>query len=278
MSVELKDVTVQDAEPEPLVVPLLYTNGDLLIDVPDTVDAEQIPNISRVRISRDGQPFDVLLDIPVRLQPYDKPHYDLRGLGWPPWLQHLWLTAGGSLAGITEPTVSQVLYAIAVANKPTRQLPHAPYLIVETGVRFGATACWLALAAQAAGGIYQGFEMLPGFVDFVNGVFENHGLHRCSRVICGKAPEAVTERFGEASIDLLFCDDDHRGEHVKQEIQAFWPLIRPGGILAFHDVLGGFSIWDLIKPLGGIKLVHQPFNQLGQAPFGGLGIVRKPAE
>jgi hypothetical protein len=268
-------VTIHD--PETSVVPLLCTNGDKMVHVPDA-ELPRTKDISRVRISRDGQPYDVILDIPVTLQRGDKPAYDLRGLGWPPWLHHLWVTAGGSLGGITEPTVSQVLYAIAIANKPTGQLPHAPYLIVETGVRFGASACWLALAAKATGGIYLGFEMMPGFVDFVNGVFEHHGLHRCSKIICGKAPEDVTKQISENSIDLLFLDDDHSGAHVRQEITAFWPLIRPGGIMAFHDVLGAFSIWDLIKPLGGIKLVHQPFNQMGQVAFGGLGIVRKPAE
>ncbi|HUU84214.1 MAG TPA: class I SAM-dependent methyltransferase [Phycisphaerae bacterium] len=36
-------------------------------------------------------------------------------------------------------------------------------------------------------------------------------------------------------IDLLFLDADHTYEHVRQDIAAWSPLVRPGGIISGHD-------------------------------------------
>jgi len=209
-------------------------------------------------------------------------HFDLRGLGWPEWLKNYWLSLDGTTVGITEPTVAQVLYALIIANKPTYGLPSMPYTIVETGIRGGTTACWLALAANAIEGYYFGFEIEPSCVISVNNIFKEQKLDDHAIAVEGSAPEAVInmfERIGEGcSIDLLFIDDDHSAKQIKKEVRMLWPLIRPGGFMAFHDVIGSFPVWEIIKPLGGMKLVHQPFNQLGQPPFGGLGILRKPVE
>lgn len=208
--------------------------------------------------------------------------FDLRGLFWPDWLRDHWLAEGGSTVGITEPTVSQVLYALVVANKPTEGLPHLPYTVVETGIRYGASACWLAMACNAVGGRYYGIDIDKKCVDKVNQLFIEHDLRTCALAVEGRAPEKVVEMFGQVgegcSIDLLFIDDDHAAAHVATEVKTLWPLIRPGGLMAFHDVIGGFPVWDIIKPLGAIKLVYQPFNQMGQAPFGGLGVLRKASD
>jgi len=213
-----------------------------------------------------------------------KDAYDLRGLFWPDWLKEHWHKAGGSLNGLTEPTVSQVLYSLVIANKPSDDLYHLPYTIVETGVYYGATACWLALAAKEADAQYYGFDVLNDSVTMVNKLFEDHDLTSNARVLRGSAPQAVIDLFAQdgegCSIDLLFIDDDHSGAHVEDEYRTLWPLIRPGGIMAFHDVIGGFPIWEVIKSFTDdiVKLVSQPFNQTGQAPFGGLGILRKPVD
>ena len=208
--------------------------------------------------------------------PTRKSILDLRGLWWPDWLRQHWLDRGASLAGITEPTVSQVLYSLVIANKPPYGLPDVPYVVVETGVRFGATACWLALAVNAIDGRYIGIEVERVMVDGVNKLFAKHGLDKRAKVVCGRAPDAVTGMFEQTSVDMFFVDDDHRGPHVKREIEKFWPLLKPGGLMAFHDVVGDFPVWELVKDLGGIKLVHRPFNVFGQPPFGGLGVAQKP--
>jgi predicted O-methyltransferase YrrM len=126
------------------------------------------------------------------------------------------------------------------------------------------------------GGKYYGIEVQPAYVAMVRKLFKEQNLEEYAEVLCGKAPEVVTGMFSQTSVDLFFIDDNHTGTHVEREIEAFWPLLKPNGLMAFHDVVGDFPVWDLIKDLGGVKLVYRPFNRLGQAPFGGLGLVQKP--
>ncbi len=50
--------------------------------------------------------------------------------------------------------------------------------------------------------------------------------------------------FGERSLDFVYIDAAHDLESVREDIAAWYPLVRPGGILAGHDYLDG--------PLGGM--------------------------
>lgn len=42
-------------------------------------------------------------------------------------------------------------------------------------------------------------------------------------------------KFKDNSIDFVFIDANHEYEHVKNDILAWYPKIKPGGILAGHD-------------------------------------------
>jgi len=49
--------------------------------------------------------------------------------------------------------------------------------------------------------------------------------------------------FGPASLDFVYIDAAHDYEHVKQDLAAWAPTVKPGGILAGHDYLDGtFSV------------------------------------
>jgi predicted O-methyltransferase YrrM len=41
------------------------------------------------------------------------------------------------------------------------------------------------------------------------------------------------------ALDLLFVDGDHSYEGVKQDVADYAPLVRPGGIVALHDIVPG---------------------------------------
>lgn len=45
----------------------------------------------------------------------------------------------------------------------------------------------------------------------------------------------VKEVLGKWPIDFLFIDGDHTYEAVKQDFELYSPLVRKGGIIAFHD-------------------------------------------
>lgn len=45
----------------------------------------------------------------------------------------------------------------------------------------------------------------------------------------------ASTRHAPETLDALFLDDDHSYEHVKAELAAWWPALKPGGWLAGHD-------------------------------------------
>ena len=81
-------------------------------------------------------------------------------------------------------------------------------------------------------------------------------------------------------VDFLFIDGDHSYEGVKSDFMLYAPLVRPGGLIAFHDIiphsegLGGEvpRFWSEVKAqYGGVDFVETP----GQDGFG-IGVLRVP--
>lgn len=49
--------------------------------------------------------------------------------------------------------------------------------------------------------------------------------------------EHLRSLLGSEQIDFLFIDGDHRYEGVRADFELYSPLVRPGGIIAFHDIV-----------------------------------------
>ena len=82
-------------------------------------------------------------------------------------------------------------------------------------------------------------------------------LHNGSGIIQGDTNSAGT--FTRCSalkpLDLLFIDAGHRYEEVLLDHTMYSPLVRPGGIVAFHDAVhrpqfgDGIGVWRLLAEL-----------------------------
>lgn len=46
---------------------------------------------------------------------------------------------------------------------------------------------------------------------------------------------SASTKFPNESIDFVFIDADHRYQFVKNDINAWWPKVKKGGIMAGHD-------------------------------------------
>lgn len=174
---------------------------------------------------------------------------------------------GSTYNGNTELPVSMVLYALALANDAQ--------IVAETGVNNAAGATlWLVMASMANLGAYCGIDIQQDKCSDASAAIGQSFPDAVYQVLCGDALTVLPERFKPGTIDLLFVDDNHTREHVAAEVEAFLPLMKPGGLMCFHDIIGvhEHDVWDVIEPLGAIKLVgafHRPDHK-----FGGLGVIR----
>lgn len=49
--------------------------------------------------------------------------------------------------------------------------------------------------------------------------------------------EKIKSRLGNEKLDFLFIDGDHSYEGVKTDFEMYSPLVKRGGIIAFHDIV-----------------------------------------
>jgi cephalosporin hydroxylase len=70
-------------------------------------------------------------------------------------------------------------------------------------------------------------------------------------------------------LDFLFIDGNHMYEFVKRDYEMYSPLVRKGGIVAFHDIAkneegGVFNLWnDLKKNYKHTEILHSPSKEKG---------------
>ena len=78
-----------------------------------------------------------------------------------------------------------------------------------------------------------------------------------------------------ALLDLLFIDGDHSFEGVRCDFEAYSPLVRPGGVIAFHDVAAGAddgvpAFWRSLQQ----RYVSVEFVDRVHPPHGlGIGVI-----
>lgn len=69
----------------------------------------------------------------------------------------------------------------------------------------------------------------------------------------------ASKHFENNSVDFVYLDADHKYEPVAADIQAWWPKIKTGGILAGHDYIAKSHI----EEFGVIKAVDEFRNANG---------------
>lgn len=161
-----------------------------------------------------------------------------------------------------------------------------PHHVIEIGTLHGGTATMFH--AIASGTIVS--------VDLPGGRFggADHGLDEGRCAARNAAIKAACSRFvgiladshdtatvaqvrriiGGEQADLLFIDGDHTYEGVRQDCELFRPLVRPGGVIAFHDVLdtpmhraAGCRVDRYWQEVVGHKAVFSV-----DGPWGGIGV------
>jgi predicted O-methyltransferase YrrM len=146
------------------------------------------------------------------------------------------------------------------AVPPEVMRPHRPWVVflardmgaekvVEVGVHAGSLTIRLLRETDATVWAVDHWQGVPedplqaymeeaGSIEsrFLTRTKEYHGGGRL-RVMRMDSVEAACRVLAQEgrTIDLVFIDADHRYEAVRDDIQAWLPCIRPGGILCGHD-------------------------------------------
>jgi len=77
--------------------------------------------------------------------------------------------------------------------------------------------------------------------------------------------------YKESSLDFVFIDAAHDYTNVKNDIQAWYPKVKPGGILAGHDYCCGWP--EVIKAVNDFVLENNLF--LSQAGYEQCWVIKK---
>ena len=113
-------------------------------------------------------------------------------------------------------------------------MPHAPKRILEMGTAHGGTALvFQEMGAQVVSVDYRGItgEIPMEKFNQETTTFLHADTHDPSTL------EKVRELMPE--VDLLFIDGDHAYAGVKRDWEMYAPLVKPGGLVGFHDLAYG---------------------------------------
>lgn len=170
------------------------------------------------------------------------------------------------------------------AAKPTDIHQHLPTLyslvvdskakaVLELGVRAGESTVAFLEAVEATGGHLTSLDIDP--CEAARAMIKGYGLE--ARWTFVHEDDLV---FGAAwdkskPWDLIFVDSSHIYEHTKKEVALFEPLVRPGGIMAFHDT-AAFP-HGVLEPIQEYLRGRSGYRFENALHCNGLGVLWKPA-
>lgn len=166
--------------------------------------------------------------------------------------------------------------ATELRNLVALLMRNPPRNVVEIGVRRGGTiAIWHALCS----GIVVGVD-LPEIFNTDRHQQLAHQYPRFRSVLSDSHDPstlvAVSVCLESEPVDFLFIDGDHSYEGVRQDWEMYSPMVRPGGLVGFHDIADtpymrsvDNNVWRFWQGLDGEKT---EFYEGGE--FYGIGVVR----
>lgn len=144
-----------------------------------------------------------------------------------------------------------------------------PMRFVEVGVYKGQSVAYFIEEAIA----HLSKEAIPE-IHLVDLGLENHGALRNLEPVrhmiknsFDMASVEAAERYGDRYFDVVFIDADHAYESVRDDIRAWLPKVRPGGIIAGHDFANNHP--------GVMRAVMEAFQRGG---FGTGALTLEPGE
>jgi predicted O-methyltransferase YrrM len=160
-----------------------------------------------------------------------------------------------------------------------------PGVVVEIGTHRGGTlACWAVVSAPNAHLVSidlpspsEGMGTTDRDLARVRSMLRDGrrltGVRADSHLVSTR--QQVEAALGGQSVDLLWIDGDHSDAGVRQDFSLYAPLVRPGGLIAFHDInesahVPGNQVHRFWRELTGRYRTREYIDQ--DWPGGGMGI------
>ena len=121
-----------------------------------------------------------------------------------------------------------------------------PRLVLEIGSLYGGTL-WFWIQNAEPGALIVSIDLVVPTVDH-----RYEDILRCQAlwkpwaeaaqrglvVLHANSSEAATvqQAARHGPFDFIFVDGGHDYETVQNDYENYWPLVRPGGVMAFHDI------------------------------------------
>lgn len=74
--------------------------------------------------------------------------------------------------------------------------------------------------------------------------------------------QIIRDCLGGRSLDILYLDGDHSYEGIKSDFRFYSPLVRPGGLIVFHDIVPDFKTRYGIETSSDVGGVPQFWEEL----------------
>jgi cephalosporin hydroxylase len=175
---------------------------------------------------------------------FDKVWDSIWDVAKPPVTGEHFTYRGGGFAQQDEEEVWKLIERVSQIN---------PQKILEIGCAAGGTLLlWQELAS----------EVISVDIVGLSGEIDPSRFHSVEFILGDSHVDDILLRAKEnAPFDFLFIDGDHETEGVKMDYSMYAPLVRDGGIIAFHD-------WNYPSVREAIDSVGKPDEVINLSHFG----------
>ena len=159
--------------------------------------------------------------------------------------------------------------------------PRAPRAILEIGTYGGGTLLLFADAA-VSDALIVSIE-LPERNHFLRRMLYRSFAGARQRIvpIAADSTQPSTRLCVERALrgrplDLLFIDGDHSYEGVRRDYLLYSPLVREGGLVAFHDITPGGGAGDVHRLWAQLAAEFETYEFCSSRSGFGIGVLVKP--
>jgi len=143
-----------------------------------------------------------------------------------------------SFGYMTVEEVRMLKYAVGLIE------PGTTTKIVNVGAGAGTSS--LAIREASLWALLYSIDISPGGplggFDGETNAFKQAFLHPTHHPIqmLGDSGE-IAANWQSGPVDMVFIDDGHHYDDISRDIKSWWPILKTGGIIAFHDY--GAAVW-----------------------------------